>query len=207
MPDEYRAQSFLDGLIPDLKIGDSMNQQIYTNFSNLHYYRLEPHDGTRYEFFFFDPTMRAGKSETLETSMKMEPPEDLLLRTVKVLSYHDREKSTVIPITGIFNGEGHIMLGIVMSSGQGVHSIDRSTLDAIRNAWENKDEAEIAKRIGYTVGYWGGHTAQAVYAPTITVCILALAILINDPYALDEAVRIASRGMEIHWQAFEAEEA
>lgn len=160
---------------------------MHTPFSNLHYYRLEPHDGTRYEFFFFDPTARL-ETDLLETEyVKQHISSRILPRSL------DR-----IPINGIFDGEGYVIFGIVMPSGQGVYSVPREMLRAVQETWFDGDESKIAKLMSIMVDDFFQHTGRILHPPTITVCMLALSTLIYDPQALENAVDIASRGIKIY---------
>ena len=172
-----------------------MNMQMHTPFSNLHYYRLEPHDGTRYEFFFFDPTARLG-TDLLETEyVKQHINSRILPRTL------DR-----IPINGIFNGEGYVIFGIVMPNGQGVYPVRTSMLLSIQKAWLDGDEPGVSKLLASMIEDFNGHTGRTLHPPTIAVCLLALSMLISNPQALENAVEIAQRGIYIYTKILELSE-
>ena len=167
-----------------------MNVQMHTPFSNLHYYRLEPHDGTRYEFFFFDPTDRF-QTDLLETKRDGKQGRS-------ITSFHLPPSQIRLPINGIYLGEGYVMFGIIMPSGQGVYPVLTTMLLSVQKAWLAGDESGVAKLLASMIEDFNGHTGNTLHLPTITVCMLALSMLISNPQALEDAVKIASRGIGIH---------
>ena len=167
---------------------------MHTPFSGLHYYRLEPHDGTRYEFFFFDPTIRL-ETDLLETEYAEQHINSVVLPS----------SQTRIPINGIFLGEGYVIFGIVMPSSQGVYPILTTMLLSIRKAWLDGDESGIDKLLASMIEDFNGHTGRTLHPPTIAVCLLALSMLISNPQALENAVEIAQRGIVIYTRILEDE--
>jgi hypothetical protein len=163
-----------------------MNIQKHTIFNKVHYYALEPHDGSHYEFMMMRLKERAGNTELTHTSL--DDPNSRILESSRTLS----DKPSIM---GVGDGSDYIQITIIMETGQASVPILEAHLYAIDRACFRShgtdDLIEVAQAVGSVYGYFQGHSGNQIYIVTLCAVLLAASSLFYEP---DDMLRAAEAG-------------
>lgn len=144
-------------------------RQSMTKFK-MHRYRLQPGDGTAYEFFLA-PICRPAPHDV--RCVEAETGEEI----VPVFLH---EIVTGVG-TWIEAAEDFITLGICMPGHQGTYEVRKSSLRDPRSHF-----------VGYLSGKMGG-----LYPYTVAAVVLAASVLVDEPMALEKAAEAMLRAPEL----------
>jgi hypothetical protein len=150
--------------------------QAHVRFNGVHWYCLQPGDGTRYQFGFIDPSaalnFTAGSVQPTKTN-----------KNEYIEGHHPRirvpGRTEYAHVGDVFsgigvNGDDYLIVVVDMPGGQGCYPVLKFSLNNID---------------GHIVRYYVDHTGGKLYPPTVAAVLLAVSVLMHNPSDTVKAAR------------------